>query len=126
MNQLFLEDLTDKTDEELRKHIESEYETNPGELDNYEILIAYESVGSWGCDSSSFFLIKNKKTQELYEVNGGHCSCYGFEGQWIPDKTNLEYLNSDKFHFFNGGYDGDPETNREKVLEFVKEMVLKP
>lgn len=28
----------------------------------------------------------------LYEVNGGHCSCYGLEGQWQPEEVNLDEL----------------------------------
>jgi hypothetical protein len=28
----------------------------------------------------------------LYEVNGGHCSCNGLEGQWEPEETSLEAL----------------------------------
>lgn len=29
---------------------------------------------------------------KLYEVNGGHCSCYGLEGQWEPEETTIEAL----------------------------------
>jgi hypothetical protein len=29
---------------------------------------------------------------KLYEVHGGHCSCYGLEGQWEPEETALESL----------------------------------
>ena len=29
---------------------------------------------------------------KLYEVSGGHCSCYGLEGQWTPDEVLLEEL----------------------------------
>lgn len=122
MNQLFLEDLANLTDTEVREHIASDYEVELSVLEPFEILLAYESVGNYGCDSSSFFVIKDIKTKELFEVNGGHCSCYGFEGQWTPEKTTVEYLNSDKFSFYNGGYDGDSEGNKEKVLEFVREL----
>lgn len=33
---------------------------------------------------------KNEYT--LYRVNGGHCSCYGLEGQWKPEPTIVEQL----------------------------------
>lgn len=29
---------------------------------------------------------------KLYEVNGGHCSCYGLEGQWEPAETSVAAL----------------------------------
>ncbi len=29
---------------------------------------------------------------KLYEVNGGHCSCHGLEGQWEPEDVLLEEL----------------------------------
>lgn len=29
---------------------------------------------------------------ELMVVEGGHCSCYGLEGQWIPQKTSWSML----------------------------------
>jgi hypothetical protein len=33
-----------------------------------------------------------EKDGQLYEVNGGHCSCYGLEGQWEPETVTLEAL----------------------------------
>ena len=69
MKAIFLEDLKNLTELQIKKHIATEYSdeysTDPDklllkELKEYNILIAYESVGSWGCDSSSFFLIQNK------------------------------------------------------------------
>jgi hypothetical protein len=33
-----------------------------------------------------------EKDGQLYEVHGGHCSCYGLEGQWSPEETSKEYL----------------------------------
>ena len=72
--QLFLADLEGLTDQQVREHIVSSYEVSTDDLDRFDILIAYESVGSWGCDSSSFFLLRDKATGELYENHGGHCS----------------------------------------------------
>ena len=58
-------------------------------LKNMEVLVAYESVGSWGCDSSSFFLLKDKTSGKMFEVHGGHCSCFGFEGQLQLEETTI-------------------------------------
>lgn len=74
MKQLFLADLADMTEEEIKRHLISEYGAPQVALDKLDILIAYESVGRWGCDSSSFFLVQDKATKDLFEVHGSHCS----------------------------------------------------
>lgn len=33
-----------------------------------------------------------EKDGQLFEVIGGHCSCYGLEGQWDPEPTTLDSL----------------------------------
>lgn len=130
---LALEDLAGKTEQEIKDHIASNYAGdksgfdygNPTEdecaklrteLDQYEILLAYESVGSWGCDSSSFFLLR--KDGKLYENHGGHCSCYGFEGQWEPEETEVEALKRREYWSL-GGYDNSPEQNENEIKNFI-------
>ena len=57
-------------------------------IKNLEILLA-----SYGCENyegEAFVLYK--KDGKLYEVNGGHCSCYGLEGQWEPVETTVAEL----------------------------------
>lgn len=120
MKHLYLEDLSGLTQDEVKQHIVSSYEYPVEKLENYDILVAYESVGSWGCDSSSWFLIKDKTTGELYETHGSHCSCYGFEGQFEPEHTTLEYLQSDKFYFCCGGYDDNEKSNYQAVKDYLK------
>ena len=61
MKRLYLEDLAGLTQEEVYRHISYSYEVPIEEVQKHEILIAYESVGSWGCDSSSWFCLKTKK-----------------------------------------------------------------
>ncbi|MCE5212643.1 MAG: hypothetical protein LLG40_13965 [Deltaproteobacteria bacterium] len=122
MKQLFLEDLKEMTDQDVRKHIVSRYEVIEEIVDKYKILIAYESVGNWGCDSASFFLLRNKKSKALFTVTGSHCSCYGFEGQFEPEKVTLDYLKSDKFYFCCGGYDGSESSNKQEVKYFIDHL----
>ena len=95
-------------------------------LENMEILIAYESVGSWGCDSSSYFLLRDKITKKLYECYGSHCSCYGFEGQLDLEETTEEAL---KFRtsiagnlFYTGGYDSNSHDNLIKAKNHINEI----
>lgn len=37
-------------------------------------------------------VIYTTKDGTLYEVNGSHCSCNGFGGQWVPERTSWESL----------------------------------
>lgn len=114
---LVLEDLAKLDDAGLREHIVQSYEAKPEDLKGVKFLIAYESVGSWGYDSSAFFLFE--KGGKLFEVHASHCSCYGFEGQWKPEKTSLSYLKSDKFSVYLGEYDGCPDANNSAIREYV-------
>ena len=124
MKRLYLEDLAGLTQSQVAEHISREYEIPLSEVNKYKILVAYESVGSWGCDSSSWFLLQDRKSSELYETHGGHCSCYGFEGQFEPEETNLAYLNSDRFYFSTGGYDHTAFMNKEAVKNYLKRLML--
>jgi len=126
---LVLEDLKNKTEQEIKKHlsyhygVEYELDKNVAEqLEKLDILIAYESVGSWGCDSSSYFLFKDKVTNELFEVHGSHCSCYGFENQFDLEPTTLEAIKLREYPFSTGGYDSDSQSNLDAAKEFINSM----
>ncbi len=95
-----MEDLKDMNHADVIAHVEDSFETKlPADI---EVVAAYESVGNWGCDSSAWYLFRSDG--RLQEVHGSHCSCFGFEGQWTPEDTTVEYLLSEKFTFFCGGY----------------------
>lgn len=121
---LLLEDLKGRTEAEIKLHLVKEYEADPNILEDLEILIGYESVGDWGCDSSSFFLLKDKDGN-LYEMHGSHCSCYGFEGQFDLEKTTVEALkfrineSYNKTVFYTGGYDDNENINIEAVNNYI-------
>lgn len=119
MNVLYLEDLEGLSENDIVEHLIIGYEAKREEIEKYNILIAYESVGSWGCDSSSFFLLQDKETKKLYEVHGSHCSCYGFEDQFKPEEATLEYLKSDHFSFYTGGYDDNEDKNRMQIKNYI-------
>jgi hypothetical protein len=121
MKHLFLEDLADTDLSQLKVHLLEEYKATENQLKGITILVAYESVGSWGCDSSSFFLFR--QGGKLWEVHGSHCSCYGFEDQWLPEETSLVALKdrAEKGNvFYCGGYDNNSTVNQKLVAEFVK------
>ena len=120
---LALEDLKNLDDEGVRAHIVADYEVDRAVVDKFDILVAYESVGSWGCDSSSWFLLRDRETGKLFEINGSHCSCYGFEGQFEPEETNVAALQhrAEKGDLtYLGGYDASLGENSNVMVEFVK------
>lgn len=119
---LALEDLKDNTDDEIRAHWVSSWEIKEDEAAKYNPIASYESVGSWGCDSSGWFLIQDRQTGELFEVHGSHCSCYGFEGKFKPEPTTLEYLKSENFSLSCGGYDDHEADNKQAVKDFLKNL----
>ena len=129
---LALEDLKGMTEFQVKKHLELGY-TGEGVsisevatlLEDMDILIAYESVGSWGCDSTSFYLFKDK-AGKLYELHGSHCSCYGFEGQFRLEESNAEVLKTrakgKNYRLFStGGYDVNSDSNVDEAKKYILE-----
>ena len=56
---------------------------------------------------------------KLYEVHGSHCSCYGLEGQFQPEETELKAL---EFRLQNGtwGKDDWSDNNfRDELMKFL-------
>jgi hypothetical protein len=122
---LGVEDYDKSNPQTVLNDFKGEWQAEPSLVDRFEVLVAYQSVGSWGCDSNAWFLLREKSSGDLFEVSGSHCSCYGFEDQFQPDKTTLEYLKSDKFSFGLGGYDStrnyrEGSTNVDTVRAWIK------
>jgi hypothetical protein len=66
----------------------SEFQEPAETFDGCEILFAvYETP-----DYEGYAFVLFAKDGVLYEVNGSHCSCYGLEGQWEPEKVNAQEL----------------------------------
>jgi hypothetical protein len=82
MKPVFKEDF--KNIEDIKRN----FEITDDDLKGVKILFAWYGYESY--EGSAFILFK--KDGKLYEVNGGHCSCYGLEGQWKPEETNKKAL----------------------------------
>lgn len=121
-NTLLLEDFEKMSLEEARDKIFEAFEVARDEIDKFQILIAYMSVGRYGSDSSAWLLLRRCEDGALYEVHGSHCSCYGFEGQFGPEATTKEYLKSDKFSFSHGGYDRNEAGNSAAVRAYLQDL----
>jgi hypothetical protein len=49
-----------------------------------QFLYAFYSYEDY--DGNAAVLYYRKSTKKYYEAYGGHCSCYGLEGQWEGDE----------------------------------------
>lgn len=92
-NNLALDDLKGYDSDDLKELLKKDYSASDEELENVNFLISKQYEGPWGCDSSSFFVFS--KENKFYVVEGSHCSCFGFEDQWVPREVTLKYLLSD-------------------------------
>lgn len=63
-----------------------EDESNLPAIDNILFLCHDDSE----CDADVYILFE--KDGGLYEVVAGHCSCFGFEGQWEPFQVTWKAL----------------------------------
>lgn len=68
--------------EALREALATDY------FQGLEVLLASYSNANYEGDAFVLF----RKDGALFEVNGGHCSCHGLEGQWSPEETTVEAL----------------------------------
>lgn len=58
------------------------------EFQGIDVLLASYANANYSGDAFVLF----RRGLDLYEVNGGHCSCHGLEGQWSPELTTIEAL----------------------------------
>jgi len=65
-------------------------------LDGCTVLLAYYEYEDY---SGSAFVLYQDAEGKLFEVNGGHCSCYGLEEQWDAEETSVAAL---RHHLTNG------------------------
>lgn len=66
----------------------SDFQIEESALDGLNILLATYTYEDYSGDAFVLF----EKGGKLFEVNGGHCSCYGLDGQWEPEETTSEAL----------------------------------
>lgn len=62
------------------------------EIPDFEGVVIYASYDVDGYEGSAQIMFINRG--KIYTVSGGHCSCYGLEGQWQPEEMPIETLQS--------------------------------
>ena len=81
------EDFTDYMWSAYKEEPQPEPHERP-EFQDIKVLLASYAYECYEGDAFVLF----RKDDKLYEVNGGHCSCYGLEGQWSPEETTIDTL----------------------------------
>jgi hypothetical protein len=120
---LFLDEFEGMSLEEAIEKIVNDYEVEKEKVQKFELVVIFQNYGDY--DGNSWFLLKDKETGKLFENCGGHCSCYGFEGQFHPEETSITALNDRalKGHlFYTGGYDSDGSGNLNESIGYIKEL----
>jgi hypothetical protein len=83
------------------------------EYQGVEILLASYGQGSYEGDAFVLF----RRDGKLYEVSGGHCSCYGLEGQWEPEETTVDAL---RYRVEHGSLGADNYCGNEFAPDLTK------
>lgn len=65
-----------------------DFEIDVHALDSLNVLLATYTYENYSGEAFVLF----EKDGALFEVVGGHCSCFGLEGQWEPEETTVEAL----------------------------------
>ena len=89
-----------------------EFQISEKDVEGIAVLLAIYTYEDY--DGSAFVLFE--RNNKLYEVNGGHCSCYGLEGQWEPEKTSVEAL---RHRIVNGYFGGTYQYDYRNELQLV-------
>ncbi len=105
------------TKAQLQSHIIEIWNTSREQLESVDILWAVRNEVS-GYEENAWFLLCDKETGELFEVSCSHCSCHGFEDQWKPEPTTVNYLLSK--HFWASGV--DPEEFQAWALNNLEQQ----
>lgn len=82
-----------------------------------DINILFASYGTGNYSGNAWVLFE--QDGELFEINGSHCSCYGLEWQWEPERVSLKEL---EHRLLNGSFGADnwSDNNFKKELcEFL-------
>ena len=94
-----------------------DFEVDASALDGMEVLLAYYCHESYS--GSAYVLMRRVTDNQLFEVWGSLCSCYGREGQWELQETTLAAIK----HRMNEGELGSPGDGPgfyQELVEAVK------
>lgn len=128
-NMLALADFKGMDENFVKAKIANDFGIPEEHLEGCTLIVAYMSVGSYGCDSAAFVVFE--KEGNLYEVNASHCSCYGFSEsdysgdtrtQWKPEAVEdvQAILQRSDWGLAAGGYDDDQAANAAAIRKTLR------
>lgn len=83
---VYLEDWAEGGEAEMLRDFEAPDDALKGKT----VLVA---VYAYGCyEGDAYVLLRDNATGAFEEVHGGHCSCYGLEGQWQPETADPDAI----------------------------------
>ncbi|WP_405101644.1 hypothetical protein [Oceanobacillus sp. FSL H7-0719] len=85
------------------------------EYKDVNVLFASYGEGNYSGDAWVLF----EREGKLYEVNGGHCSCYGLEGQWDEEEVMLKELENRLVNGHFGENDWSGNEFKKELCEFL-------
>lgn len=62
----------------------ADFSIDKSALEGAEVIVASYTYEDYSGSAYVLFARDGK----LFEVHGGHCSCYGLEGQWEPEEAD--------------------------------------
>ncbi len=86
-----------------------DFQISKSEIEGYDVLYAWYEYADYS--GTAFVLLK--KGRKLYEVNGGHCSCMGLDGQFELEETSAEALSLRKHY-------GVSEQIKQGLVDLIK------
>jgi hypothetical protein len=99
---------------EMRKDFDMEFNATFPRPDQ----ILFASYGQYSYEGDAVVIYRGDDGK-LYEVQGGHCSCYGLEGQWTPDEVLPAQL-AMRGNSFLSGHDADAKAAYWALVEELK------
>jgi hypothetical protein len=94
------------------------YEFNEQVDTSVEVLLAWYGQEDWEGDAFVLY----RQDGKLYEVHGGHCSCYGLEGQWDPEETDVATLRHRMMNGRLGLYYSDAGKVKAALSEILDQL----
>lgn len=77
----------------------SEFSITQKDLKGCEVVFAYYTYEDYSGDA--LVILRDPQDGKFYEVNGGHCSCYGLDGQWEMEETTMDVMLQRSTPFFD-------------------------
>lgn len=93
--------------------LKSDFAITDDDLAGVNIIVASYTYENYEGDAYVLF----ERDGKLFEVHGGHCSCYGLEGQWEPEEVTVADLRA---NLVKSSSYGDQAKCREHILAAVE------